>query len=53
MELGDIIKNKMIIRSSHKQITICDLTGTGVQDTAIARQTYEIAMKLKLGTHIK
>ena len=49
MELGDIIKNKMIVRSSHKQITICDLTGTGVQDTAIAIYAYQIAKKNKLG----
>ena len=39
----------MIIRSSHKQITICDLTGTGVQDTAIAIYAYQIAKKNKLG----
>jgi len=52
-ELGNVILDPNLGRKNNDQITICDLTGTGVQDTAIARQTYEIANKLKLGTHIK
>lgn len=35
-ELGAIIASKMSGRASADQITVCDLTGTGVQDTAIA-----------------
>ncbi len=35
-ELGDIIAGKSPGRTSVEQLTICDLTGTGVQDTAIA-----------------
>ncbi|MGL3104457.1 cyclodeaminase [Bradyrhizobium sp. BR 1432] len=36
LELGDIIAGKSTARSSSVQITIADLTGTGIQDTAIA-----------------
>jgi len=35
-ELGDIVAGKAHGRPSSDAITICDLTGTGVQDTAIA-----------------
>lgn len=35
-ELGDIITGKAPGRRGSEDITICDLTGTGVQDTAIA-----------------
>lgn len=35
-ELGNLISNQQNVRSSDRQITVCDLTGTGVQDTAIA-----------------
>lgn len=35
-ELGDIIEGNARGRSRHSEITVCDLTGTGVQDTAIA-----------------
>jgi ornithine cyclodeaminase len=35
-ELGDIVAGKAVGRTSPDQITIADLTGTGVQDTAIA-----------------
>ena len=51
-ELGDIISGKNKGRLSDDQITLCDLTGTGVQDTAIARYTLEIAKKNKLGLEI-
>ena len=48
-----IILDPSLGRKGKEDITVCDLTGTGVQDTAIARQTYEIAMNLKLGTKIE
>lgn len=35
-ELGEVIAGQAAGRSSADAITICDLTGTGVQDTAIA-----------------
>jgi len=52
IELGDVISKKMKGRSSQDQITVCDLTGTGVQDTAIARYALEIAIKNKLGLQL-
>ena len=36
VELGDIITAKARGRTDNGQFTICDLTGTGAQDTAIA-----------------
>ena len=51
-ELGDVIIDSSLGRKSKDDVTVCDLTGTGVQDTSIARQTYEIAMSLQLGTNI-
>ncbi len=36
VELGDIAAGKCSGRRTDDEITICDLTGTGVQDTAIA-----------------
>ncbi|MGX5221305.1 cyclodeaminase [Pseudomonas segetis] len=36
LELGSLISNQQSVRNSDQQITVCDLTGTGVQDTAIA-----------------
>ncbi|SIS94805.1 cyclodeaminase [Neptunomonas antarctica] len=38
-ELGSLIAEETQLRSNPSQITICDLTGTGVQDTAIANYT--------------
>ena len=51
-ELGDVILNPGLGRKTKDDITICDLTGTGVQDTAIARFTFDIAVIKKLGTKI-
>ena len=31
---------------------LCDLTGTGVQDTAIARYAFDIAMKKNSGLQL-
>jgi len=52
-ELGNVILNPKLGRKDKDDITICDLTGTGVQDTAIARYTFNKAMKLKLGTYLE
>ncbi|WP_375784908.1 cyclodeaminase [Bradyrhizobium sp. Pha-3] len=43
LELGDIIAGKKTGRSSNAQISIADLTGTGIQDTAIAAFAFERA----------
>ena len=48
-ELGDVIANGAG-RSSPEQITIADLTGTGVQDTAIATLARQRAEVLGAGT---
>ena len=44
-ELGNVILDSNLGRKSKDDITICDLTGTGVQDTAIARYTFNLALK--------
>lgn len=49
-ELGEIITGAATGRTSGDQVTVCDLTGTGVQDTAIARLAFERATKAGLGT---
>lgn len=42
--LGDIAAGLVNGRSDDSQITICDLTGTGVQDTAVALLAYRRAI---------
>jgi len=42
-ELGQIIAGQKIGRRSAKDITLCDLTGTGAQDTAIAALAWQRA----------
>lgn len=49
-ELGELISGRKPGRLSETEITICDLTGVGVQDTAIALLTYEHARANGLGT---
>ena len=48
-DLGSIIIDPTLGRKNKEDITICDLTGTGVQDTAIARYTFNICKKHNLG----
>jgi len=48
-ELGEIITGLKPGRQSDDEITICDLTGVGVQDTQIARLSYAEVMKRNLG----
>ena len=50
-DLGSIIIDPSLGRKNKDDITICDLTGTGVQDTAIARYTYNICKRNNLGTN--
>lgn len=53
IELGEITSGKCRGRRNADQITLCDLTGTGVQDTAIANLALEKANTLGLGTEIE
>ena len=52
IELGEITSGKKQGRIGENQITICDLTGTGVQDTAIAVLALQKADELGLGFQI-
>ncbi len=49
-ELGTIVAGKAPGRTSPDAITIADLTGTGVQDTAIATLAHERALASNSGT---
>jgi ornithine cyclodeaminase len=51
-ELGEVTSGKVPGRQSADQVTFCDLTGTGVQDTAIATLALRKADECKLGTNI-
>ncbi|MBX5132051.1 ectoine utilization protein EutC [Rhizobium lentis] len=49
-ELGRIVAGQMPGRTSNDEITIADLTGTGIQDTAIATLAFARAGAAKAGT---
>lgn len=49
-ELGEIIAGSKTGRASEMQITIADLTGTGIQDTAIATLAFALAEAAGAGT---
>ena len=51
-ELGELVTGSHAGRTSEDQITICDLTGTGAQDTAIASFAVERALQQGAGTAI-
>ncbi len=52
-ELGSVISGKSSGRQSEADITICDLIGTGVQDTVIPVYAFEQATKLNFGKIIE
>jgi len=52
-ELGEIIAGTKPGRSSRDDITVCDLTGTGAQDTAIATYALKAAKAAGIGNIIK
>ncbi len=52
-ELGDLTSGRRPGRQSEDEITVCDLTGVGVQDTAIALLAYKRALQKGLGTSIE
>jgi len=49
VELGELTLGRHPGRESNDQITVCDLTGVGVQDTSIARLAFEKALQKGLG----
>ena len=52
IELGELTAGRTPGRHSAEEITVCDLTGTGVQDTAIASLALTRARALGAGTVI-
>ena len=52
-ELGELTEGLKPGREDESQITICDLTGVGVQDTQIACLAFHKATERGLGTLIK
>ena len=52
VELGEITSGRVPGRRSAEEITVCDLTGTGVQDTAIACLALERARARGAGVSI-
>jgi ectoine utilization protein EutC len=52
IELGEVTSGRKPGRTSAEQVTVCDLTGTGVQDVAIALLTLRKATELGLGTEL-
>ncbi|KHF38481.1 cyclodeaminase [Halalkalibacter okhensis] len=53
VELGEAIINNQLGRTTEEEITVCDLTGTGVQDTMIALYAYKMLIEAGLGLTIE
>ena len=53
IELGEVTSRKHPGRTNDEQVTVCDLTGTGVQDTAIAQYAYTRLLEQGLGMRIE
>ncbi|SAL82220.1 ectoine utilization protein EutC [Caballeronia arvi] len=49
-ELGQVIAHQVPGRTNDEEVTVCDLTGTGAQDTAIATLAIQRARADKAGT---
>lgn len=52
-ELGEVTAGMKPGRQDEGEITICDLTGTGVQDTVIATLAYNKALEFGLGITVE
>lgn len=52
-EIGQIITRQKPARQTDTEITFCDLTGTGIQDTAIATLTYQLCLQQQIGTNFE
>ena len=51
-ELGQVIAHQRSGRQHSEDTTLCDLTGTGIQDTAIATLAYQRCQQHEAGTNI-
>lgn len=51
-ELGHLVAGTRPGRPSEEAVTVCDLTGTGAQDTAIATYALAVALENGFGTRI-
>lgn len=51
-ELGQVIAQQWPGRRESNDLTLCDLTGTGIQDTAIATLAFQRSQQQKAGTSI-
>ncbi|HKJ50411.1 MAG TPA: cyclodeaminase [Gammaproteobacteria bacterium] len=49
-ELGQVIAHQRPGRDTERDITLCDLTGTGIQDTAIATLAFQRCQRRQAGT---
>ena len=52
-ELGQVIAHQRPARENSEDITLCDLTGTGIQDTAIANLAYHLCRQHQAGTNFE
>jgi ectoine utilization protein EutC len=52
IELGELTAGRKAGRKTDEEISVCDLTGVGVQDTTIAVLTLKKALALGLGTSL-
>ncbi|MQW01943.1 hypothetical protein GHK46_32870 [Sinorhizobium medicae] len=52
-ELGQIAVGAVVGRTNDQQISIADLTGTGIQDTAIANLAFIRTLAANVGTKIE
>jgi ornithine cyclodeaminase len=53
IELGELVTGRKVGRQNDDEITVCDLVGIGVQDTAISLLTYRRALDRGLGLQIE
>jgi ornithine cyclodeaminase len=49
-ELGQVISQQKPGRDNGNEVTLCDLTGTGIQDTAIATLAFQRCQRHRAGT---
>ncbi len=49
-ELGQVISQQKTGRDNSSEVTLCDLTGTGIQDTAIATLAFQRCQQHQAGT---
>lgn len=52
-ELGQVIAHQASGRANSDDITLCDLTGTGIQDTAIATLAFQLCQQHQAGTRFE